>query len=119
MIEDEEEPKKALLKAVNLCLLNDESDKETQNGNDDDEEKEKEFVENMLWNNTDFKDDGSQSLEHQMGSFQSLIDEMQSVRNDAKSGKLTDEQRRKKAADTAMRLMAYMGSDEDGDHEEK
>jgi len=53
-----------------------------------------------------------------MGSFQSLIDEMQSVRNEAKSGKLTDEERRKKAADTAMRLLSYMGL-EDGDGEEE
>ena len=115
--DDGKERKKALLKAVNLCL--EQKDKEEEKGNEkDDDDKEKEFVRSMLWNNTEFKENDNESLEHQMGSFQSLIDEMQRVRNDAKSGKLTDDERRQKAADTAMKLMSYMGLEDGGDYEE-
>jgi len=130
VMEDDKKCRKVLLKASNLSLVSTEDQKLQGNADEDDEkkedddkaDKEKEFVQSMLWNNTQFKENDGQSVEHQMGSFQSLIDEMQSVRNDAKSGKLTDEQRRQKAADTALKLMSYMGleDDDDGsDHDDK
>eukprot|EP01083_Nonionella_stella_P072204 194507_1 len=91
---------KALIKSVNLVVETVE-DKEKEN---------QEFVENMLWNNGEFEE---QSLENKMSSFQSLIDEMQQVRNAAKSGTLTDQERRRRAADTAMKLISYMGLDKE------
>merc|ERR1712154_602501 len=126
-MEDDKKCRKVLLKACNLSLVSKE-DQLQGNVNDhkeekvhDDDDKEKEFVQSMLWNNTKFKENDAQSVEHQIGSFQSLIDEMQTVRNDAKSGKLTDEERRQKAADTALKLMSYMGLEDgsDCDQEDK
>mmetsp|Transcript_20632 Transcript_20632/g.32850 ORF Transcript_20632/g.32850 Transcript_20632/m.32850 type:complete len:455 (-) Transcript_20632:69-1433(-) len=64
------------------------------------------------------EDVGDRVLENKMSSFQALIDEMQQVRSDAKSGKLTDQERRDRAAETAMKLMSYMGLDEEGLNEQ-
>ena len=67
----------------------------------------------------DIEDDEERDvgLENKMSNFQSLIDEMQQVRSDAKSGLLSDEERRSRAAETAMKLMSYMGLDSEDPNE--
>eukprot|EP01084_Bolivina_argentea_P081463 147512_1 len=129
-----DDTQRALLKTNNLVLHKDdggETEKiETKEevkvddkmDEDEDEDKEndinnkherenKDLVENLLWNNAELGNKNN-SMETKMDSFQSLLSEMQQVRDAAKSGKLSDDERRQRAAETTMKLMSYMNLDE-------
>lgn len=116
------EPKKALIQTKNLVLEKkgprwNQSAKKKAVIQPNTVAKVEETVdeEKVIENTTDIvvevEDKDDVGLESKMSSFQSLLDEMQQVRSDAKSGKLTDEERRSRAAETAMKLMSYMGLD--------
>jgi len=129
VMEEEDNTKKALIRTKNLVLerkgprwnvqekkldVQVADDVERDNNEDEDKEREnKEFLQNLLWNNRGSGSEDVSSLEQTMGSFESLMQEMQRVRHDAKSGTLTDEQRRKRAEDAVMKLMPFMGLDDE------
>ena len=127
---DDNETKKALIQTKNLLLhkkgprwkkppKNDQETKPKTVAKVDESMDEEKVIENS--NTTDVvvevEDKDDIGLESKMSSFQSLLDEMQQVRSDAKSGKLTDEERRSRAAETAMKLMSYMGLDNEDPNE--
>jgi len=127
VVEEEETLKKALIRTKNLVLerkgprwneqppprtvKGDEKESGKVDGNGDQERESKEFLEKMLWDNRKAADESS--LEQTMGSFESLMMEMQRVRNEAKSGNLTDEQRRQQAEEAVMKLMPFMGIEDE------
>lgn len=117
---------------------NDENISDEDNNNNSNKEKEqKELISNLLWqqvtqknekqknnnandhnidddDNDNDNDDEDKNMQ-QLLQFQSLIEEMQNVRSQAKSGNLTNEERREKASRTALRLMKFMGIEDDND----
>jgi len=66
---------------------------------------------------TDDENDDGSNMEHQLIQFQSLLEEMQNVRAQSKSGNLTDTERRERASKTALKLMQFMGIEDDDNDE--
>merc|ERR1712154_546524 len=99
--------KKALIRSSNLKRIE-------PNSNADEKETQ---MENKQSEKEKGTDDVSEdvALEASMGGFQSLIDEMHRVRKAAVSGQLTDDERRRMAAETAMKLAPFMGLGDDTD----
>ena len=60
----------------------------------------------------------SDPLELQMDALEGIIDEVQRTRADLAKGTMTDEERRKRAAETAFKLLGALGDDDsEGDSE--
>jgi len=79
------------------CWSDDKSNKESDNDGKKSQEKESKFENSFEWD---------------MQAFDSLVEEMKTVRQASRSGELSQEQRKKAAADAAMKLYHYMGLDE-------
>jgi len=113
---------------------NDECISDEDNNNNENEQKE--FISNLLWQQMSEKQEKCQNnkvddenmddddntdgngMEYQLLQFQSLIEEMQNVRVQSKSGNLTNDERRERASKTALKLMQFMGLDDANDNDE-